>query len=1324
MALPVTITGISTAVAPVGPFKVAAGNYAGVGIDTAVVATTAANLTGGTTTTALAQTLTNGASALTIPSVTVWMSITGAPADNVYAEITATDANGSVLATSANVPCSSITGTGFATANAITFTFASPPTISASATFAVRFWRTGGADVSNFPKINSSGATSVYAGGSFWLYNGTTWSTGNGDYQIVVNKTVTLSDAYYFFGRDGTTATTLQAYKAGLAATFFTITTANTNPFSFGDVVSSTRRSQSFTMPSGGGSVGQVAMFLTKTGTPTDNLQMDIYATNGAGLVTGTSLGSATTISGSSLSTTMTQYTFTFSSPVALTGSTQYAAVISRSGGNNTSNYYNFGTQGAEVNSSEKSGFDNGGTWSTITTDASLVVMGPSGDATTGWSSIATRTGFTTAILNIAGYQVGNVIHLLVQDGTGPATLVATKYLSFDAATDTFLATTETVSAAQILTGSAASGWGCSLVVRSNGNVVCFYNGLQTKVSTQWARVYYRVRTGVNTFAAAEALVDAGLGVNNTVPIAVLGSSDRTHLLFFNGTNTLQRHLTSANVLGTVASTGATTAVQDACRYDSSGTIKHVGYTAAQSIRWDSADNPTVTAASITFGTPVRATDDGTDAWALYQNSADSDLYTKKSTDNGATFGTGTDVFTATVTAADANVSKNQAIYLRGTQYVIPYLANDGGTWKYNEAVVRTTGPVDHPLTASGGSYLLTGTTTPVLVKRRIDATTAASYALAGASTTNVLHKSRIDATTGGAYALTGASTTSLLHKYRPAALGGSYALTGTDAAVTKGILLVNKTLPAGGGSYAVTGAATSNLLHQWKVVATTPATYSLAGAATTNVLHKDRLTAGAASYALTGTDAAVIKRTFKTLAAVGGSYALTGSAAAVLHAWRPIAGGGSYALTGTAATLTRFANKSLAAGSSSYALTGTAANVRHGWKVVATTPAAYALTGNAATFVIHRDLLSAAPGVYALTGTAVNFQIRSDKFVSAASGVYALSGTAVTMRRTYKPAALAGSYAVTGNAATTVTKFANKFLVAGTTSYALSGAAASVLHTWKHAALGGSYTVTGTAARPWHGYKVIAAASSYAVTGSTATINHVPARTITAAPGSYALMGTDASARRSLKLFAPIGGSYALTGGSARPWHGYKVLVGSANYALTGAAVTLARLRKVVTAETGAYALSGKPALVLYNWRLPAAGSSYAITGQPAILRRARKLQAAAASYALTGSSAIINRIGLWSVVAEPGHYVLTGNVARIFGGEWTISDRTVQAVAELRSIAVAAEIRTVKAATAARMVRVPAELRSVSAPEEFRTIQARGESHGVSTMATQGSG
>ena len=498
--------------------------------------------------------------------------------------------------------------------------------------------------------------------------------------------------AYYFFGRDGTTATTLQSYKALNAAAV--IAPGGAGNQNLGDITGQSSIGQTWTHD--GSTVTSVRVHIWKVGAPTDTVNAEIYATS-AGLPVGTALFTSTnTVSGASLGTVsggQPVSVFSFSGVTTLAASTMYALVINRSSAVDASNYYRWGGDAADTYA--------GGTtlrkgtsipnWSVSSgTDRDVTIISASSDTApeTAWSSIATKTGFTTAILNLAAYQVGNVIHMLVQDGTGPATLVATKYLSFNMSTDTFLATTETVSAASILTGTAASGWGCSLVVRSNGNVVCFYNGVQTKVSTNWSRVYYRVRTGVATFAAAEAMVDAGLGVNNTAPIAVLGSSDRTHLLFFNGTNTLQRHLTSANVLGTVASTGATAAALDVCTF---GATSHIGFTPAQTFRWTSADNPTVTAASVTFGTPTRTVNDGADVHALYQNSADSDLYVKKSTDSGATFGTGTNVFTATVTAADANVSKNQTAYQRGSSIVFPYIVNDNATLKYNEAVIRST---------------------------------------------------------------------------------------------------------------------------------------------------------------------------------------------------------------------------------------------------------------------------------------------------------------------------------------------------------------------------------------------------------------------------------------------------------------------------------------------------------------------------------------------------------------------------------------------------------------------------------------------------------
>lgn len=550
MALPVTITGISTAVASVGPFKVAAGT-------TYPIADISTGAAGGiigelftTTNPAYGQVFTNGGSALTIHSATAgFFHTSGTVTASIYAEITQTDCAGAVLTTSSLVPESLVTATTAATANTITFTFPTPITLAASATFGVVFRRTAYTDAATVAVRSLSAGT--YPGGGAWRYSTAsgTWNVTDAAYDLDVSiyrQGVVASDAYYFFGRDGTTATTLQAYKS--------------------------------TAPD------------------------------------------------------------------------------------------------------------------------------------TSWASQTTKTGFTTAILNIAACQSGTTIHLLVQDGTA-STSLATKYVSYNALTDTFLATTETVSAAVAVTGQiAGAGAGASLVVRSDGSVVCFYSGVQTKTSgTFRARVYHRNRTGLNTYGA-ETEVDANTAIDNNNPVAVLGASDRAHLLFFNQTNTIQRHLTGANTLGTAASTGATTAVQDASAFDNAGTIRHAAFTAAQAVRWASADNPTVTAASVTFGTPVRTVDDGTDVYALYQSSADSDLYIKKSTDFGATFGTAISAFVGTVASAAANLSKNQTAYQRGFAIVFPYIVNDNGTLKYNEYTIRTLTPTAASSIGGAGAVTVNAT--------------------------------------------------------------------------------------------------------------------------------------------------------------------------------------------------------------------------------------------------------------------------------------------------------------------------------------------------------------------------------------------------------------------------------------------------------------------------------------------------------------------------------------------------------------------------------------------------------------------------------------
>ena len=618
--------------------------------------------------------------------------------------------------------------------------------------------------------------------------------------------------------------------SAGTA--LITTGTATTSTYAFGTSPNGLV-GQSIT-PASAISVGGCTFKLAiAVGAPSDGIKLEIYAADGSGFPTGASLGTSTTVSASVLTSTMASYYFSFSPLVNLSASTKYVVVVSRTGALSGTAYFAAGGGSATYSggSTVRTNSDLTGWFNATSNDLALVVSDQSAttdayyfigrDGTTAttlqafkstapdtsWATIANRTGFTTAILNIAGYQVGNVIHLAVQDGT-MASSVATKYLSFDAATDTFLASTETVLAASSIAtaGGGNAGQNCSLVVRSNGNVVIFYNGTQAKVSgTFYSNVWYRERTGVNTYGTA-VQVSALTANDYTNPIAVLGSSDRTHFLFFSVTTITQRHLTSANTLGTATTNAIASPILDACSYNNAGTTKVVALTSGRAIRFDSADNPSIASStSVTMGTPVRATDDGTDAYVLYQNSTDSDLYTKKSTDNGATFGSAVSAFVGTVTAADANVSKNQLIYQRGSNVVIPYIVNDNGTLKYNEYVIRSVS-TNKTLTADGGSYALTGAaTTTVLLKRKIDATTGSSYAitgndvtiakgvppkvltadggvylLTGAATTTILRRARIDAT-AASYAVTGASTTTVLHKSRiDATVGGTYALTGS----------------------------------------------------------------------------------------------------------------------------------------------------------------------------------------------------------------------------------------------------------------------------------------------------------------------------------------------------------------------------------------------------------------------------------------------------------------------------------------------------------------------------------------------------------------
>src|SRR5580765_5186770 len=163
--------------------------------------------------------------------------------------------------------------------------------------------------------------------------------------------------------------------------------------------------------------------------------------------------------------------------PVTITGlqvARRIAGVFKSSGGN----YYMFGTDST-----------------TATTLQAYKATAPD----TSWSSITTKTGFTAGVLGIAATQNADVIHMIVNDGSG--TSFNYKYQTFNMATDAFV-TAETIVSAINPQDSGAGVYGlCEIIFRaSDSQPVALYPGPQ--VSGR-AKANYKVRTGVATWSAA-----------------------------------------------------------------------------------------------------------------------------------------------------------------------------------------------------------------------------------------------------------------------------------------------------------------------------------------------------------------------------------------------------------------------------------------------------------------------------------------------------------------------------------------------------------------------------------------------------------------------------------------------------------------------------------------------------------------------------------------------------------------------------------------------------------------------------------------------------
>lgn len=489
------------------------------------------------------------------------------------------------------------------------------------------------------------------------------------------------------------------------------------------------RAGQNFSVPSSAQATQLFSWFtfyLYKSGSPTDSVVCDIYATSG-GLPTGASLGTSTnSIPASSIPSggfaSATTFTFNFN-PIALTTGGTYAFVLSRTGSLDTSNCFGIGLLSVGTSGV----IENSTGWSTTTSAACnaggtrYFIIGAPGTGGTvlaqiaddPTNSFASSTSWgpigTNSISNLAGYQVGDLVHVLVSAVNG-VTSTTVAYALFDMTTNQWTVQGEVILAnANTSTSLSGSATNVSLVVRSTGEVVAFFHGTHlASMGSSWSRVYYARRTGTNTWTAPIE-VDAGGLADWGFPTAILGASDSVHFLWGNFTTAAtainQRTLSSSNVLQTAGATtanyggrpinGVSFVNGGVTKVDAVSIYMGTSPVGPKVIRFDSGNTPTLNETLIVSGAvtyfPVRLFVDGTTLYALWVNSTDNDLYVASSTDNGATWSAATNVFTGTVSGGqDVNLSVNGNVYTRGSAVVIPYVVNDNGTLKYNEYTVRT----------------------------------------------------------------------------------------------------------------------------------------------------------------------------------------------------------------------------------------------------------------------------------------------------------------------------------------------------------------------------------------------------------------------------------------------------------------------------------------------------------------------------------------------------------------------------------------------------------------------------------------------------------
>jgi len=130
---------------------------------------------------------------------------------------------------------------------------------------------------------------------------------------------------------------------------------------------------------SGAQTVGTVALWLKKVGSPTDDLTLTIETDSG-GDPTGTPVtnGTSNTVATSDLSTSYGWISFTFATDPAIADSTQYHLVLTSDGSQSFNNYIHWGADGSSPGYTDGELKEDDSGWGSLTMDGCFYVYGPS----------------------------------------------------------------------------------------------------------------------------------------------------------------------------------------------------------------------------------------------------------------------------------------------------------------------------------------------------------------------------------------------------------------------------------------------------------------------------------------------------------------------------------------------------------------------------------------------------------------------------------------------------------------------------------------------------------------------------------------------------------------------------------------------------------------------------------------------------------------------------------------------------------------------------------------------------------------------------------